>query len=37
MKIDIEKIQRYLAEIKANHHEIEELLKKLGVVKEIGV
>lgn len=27
MKIDIEKIQRYLAEIKANHHEIEELLQ----------
>jgi uncharacterized protein YutE (UPF0331/DUF86 family) len=26
MKIDIEKIQRYLGEIKARHHEIEELL-----------
>lgn len=26
MKIDIERIHRYLAEIKARHHEIEELL-----------
>ena len=26
MKIDIERIQRYLEEIKARHHEIEELL-----------
>lgn len=26
MKIDIERIQRYFAEIKARHHEIEELL-----------
>lgn len=28
MKIDIERIQRYLGEIKACHHEIEELLLK---------
>ena len=28
MKIDTEKIQRYLFEIKARHSEIEELLKK---------
>ncbi|MBM4278817.1 MAG: hypothetical protein FJ130_13215 [Deltaproteobacteria bacterium] len=28
MKIDIEKIQKYLMEIKARHHEITELLKK---------
>ena len=27
MKIDIEKIQRYLLEIKLNHHEIEELFQ----------
>lgn len=28
MKIDTEKIQRYLSEIKARHNEIEELLRK---------
>lgn len=28
MKIDIEKIQRYLGEIKARHNEIEELLQR---------
>jgi len=28
MKIDIERIQRYLGEIKACHHDIEELLLK---------
>jgi uncharacterized protein YutE (UPF0331/DUF86 family) len=28
MKIDIEKIQRYLGEIKARHKEIEELLQR---------
>lgn len=28
MKIDIERIQRYLAEIKARHYEIEALLTK---------
>jgi len=28
MKIDIEKIQQYLSEIKTRHHEIEELLLK---------
>jgi uncharacterized protein YutE (UPF0331/DUF86 family) len=28
MKIDIERIQRYLGEIKARYHEIEELLLK---------
>jgi len=28
MKIDIERIQRYLGEIKAHHNEIEELLLK---------
>jgi uncharacterized protein YutE (UPF0331/DUF86 family) len=28
MKIDIEKIQQYLSEIKARHYEIEELLLK---------
>ncbi len=27
MKIDIEKIQRYLSEIKLNHHDIEELFQ----------
>jgi len=34
MKIDIEKIQRYLFEIKSRHHEIEELSpKKNGKTK----
>jgi hypothetical protein len=28
MKIDTEKIQRYLMEIKARHHEIKELLSR---------
>jgi len=28
MKIDAEKIQKYLLEIKGRHHEIEELLRK---------
>ncbi|MBW1698497.1 MAG: hypothetical protein JRH18_15300 [Deltaproteobacteria bacterium] len=28
MKIDIEKIQRYLQEIKARHHEIDELMQR---------
>ena len=28
MKIDTEKIQRYLLEIKARHYEIEELLRE---------
>lgn len=28
MKIDVERIQRYLLEIKARHYEIEELLQK---------
>jgi hypothetical protein len=28
MKIDIEKIQRYLSEIKARHYEIDTLLAK---------
>ena len=28
MKIDIEKIQKYLSEITARHHEIEELLRE---------
>jgi hypothetical protein len=33
MKIDIEKIQRYLLEIKARYHEIEELLLKWSDAK----
>jgi uncharacterized protein YutE (UPF0331/DUF86 family) len=33
MKIDIEKIQRYLLEIKARHHEIEALLAKSSDVE----
>jgi len=33
MKIDIEKIQKYLLEIRARHHEIEELLLKSSDVQ----
>jgi hypothetical protein len=33
MKIDIEKIQRYLLEIKARHYEIDALLAKSSDVE----
>jgi uncharacterized protein YutE (UPF0331/DUF86 family) len=36
MKIDIEKIQQYLSEIKARHREIEELLLKHSNAEILG-
>jgi hypothetical protein len=35
MKIDIERIQRYLGDIKANHHEIEEWLETENKIHNI--
>ena len=40
MKIDIEKIERYLLEIKARHHEIDQLLEArtdVEILKELWV
>ena len=34
MKIDVERIQRYLLEIKARHYEVEELLQKIQRIRE---
>lgn len=36
MKIDVEKIQRYLLEIKARHHEIDILLMKCSDTEILG-